>query len=137
MTYQEEMYAHLVHGGDPQVLLDAFMKDLNEAQKKADAAKKAQEEAEKKAAAEKKDKEEKMKNEKRYFNAAVSALGTYLTLVSKYEFKKEEVESALKAAVEGLVLSKKFLSAFEAKGEVEGVNTEGIWDTIVDIFGLK
>ena len=36
MTYQEEMYAHLVHGGDPQVLLDAFMKDLNEAQKKAD-----------------------------------------------------------------------------------------------------
>ena len=36
MTYQEEMFAHLVHGGDPQVLLDAFMKDLNEAQKKAD-----------------------------------------------------------------------------------------------------
>lgn len=36
MTYQDEMFAHLVHGGDPQVLLDAFMKDLNEAQKKAD-----------------------------------------------------------------------------------------------------
>lgn len=137
MVNKNDMYSHLMNGGDPQVLLDAFINELNDAQKRVDTDKKAKEEAEKKAAAEKKEREEKMKNEKRYFNAAVSALGTYLTLVSKYEFKKEEVETALKAAIDGLVLSKKFLSALDEKGEVKDTNVNGIWDTIVDIFGLE
>lgn len=137
MVNKNDMYSHLMNGGDPQVLLDAFIEDLNNVQKAVDAEKKAKEEAFKKEEAERKAKKAKEAFKKKHFNEAVAALGTYLTFVSEYEFKKEEVESALKAAVEGLTLSKKFLSAFETKGEVESVNTNGIWDTIVDIFGLK
>ena len=78
MTYQEEMYTHLVNGGDPQVLLDAFMKDLNEAQKKAD----AQLEKKKNEAAEKETKEKARE-------AAVAALSNYFSLV----FPKELVDT--------------------------------------------
>ena len=74
MTYQEEMYAHLVHGGDPQVLLDAFMKDLNEAQKKADE-QLAKEKAEAEAAAKA---DESLKNSR---EAVVTALTSYISLL--------------------------------------------------------
>ena len=97
MTYQEEMYAHLVHGGDPQVLLDAFMKDLNEAQKKADAQlEKEKQEAAKKAA----EKEIKAKKEVAR-KEAIAAVSAYYTLVYS-EFSAEELESFAKTAIDSI-----------------------------------
>ena len=48
MINEKDIYSHLAHGGNPQDLLDAFMKELNETQKKVDEDKKAQAEAAKK-----------------------------------------------------------------------------------------
>ena len=137
MVNKNDMYSHLMNGGDPQVLLDAFINELNDAQKKVNAEKKAKEEALKKEEAAKKAKEEKEKNEKRYFNAAVAALGTYLTVVSKYEFTKEEVELAVRSAAEGLILSKKFLSSFDEKGELKNPNSANLLDIIASVFDVK
>ena len=111
--------------------------EMNAAQKKLDAEKKAKEEAFRKEEAARKAKEEKEKNEKRYFNAAVAALGTYLTVVSKYEFTKEEVELAVRSAAEGLMISKKFMAAIDEKGEMKNPNDENMWDTIMHVFGVK
>lgn len=84
MTYQEEMYAHLVHGGDPQVLLDAFMKDLNEAQKKAD----------EQLAKEKKEAEaNEVLKQKR--EAVVAALTSYIS----YLFGEEVSEDIIRSGV--------------------------------------
>ena len=47
MINEKDIYSHLLNGGNPQDLLDAFMKELNETQKKVDEDKKAQAEAEK------------------------------------------------------------------------------------------
>ena len=47
MIDKNDIYSHLLNGGNPQDLLDAFMKELNETQKKVDEDKKAQAEAEK------------------------------------------------------------------------------------------
>lgn len=92
MTYQEEMYAHLVHGGDPQVLLDAFMKDLNEAQKKADAAKEAEKE------------KEMLDAEKKAAKAnLISAAQKYLALVG-YCFSYKEIEDMVNAITESVSL---------------------------------
>ena len=137
MVNKNDMYSHLMNGGDPQVLLDAFINELNDAQKKVNAEKKAKEEALKKEEAARKAKEEKEKNEKRYFNAAVAALGTYLTIVSKYEFTKEEVELAVKSAAEGLILSQKFVVAFGKKDEIENPNRENLMDIVASVFDLK
>ena len=137
MINKNDMYSHLMNGGDPQVLLDAFINDLNDTQKQVDAEKKAKEEAFKKEEAARKAKEEKEKNEKRYFNAAVAALGTYLTVVSKYEFTKEEVELAVRSAADGLILSKKFLSSLDENGGVVGPNGTNLLDIIVKAFDLK
>ena len=47
MINEKDIYSHLLNGGNPQDLLDAFMKELNETQKKVDEDKKAKAEAEK------------------------------------------------------------------------------------------
>ena len=39
---KNDMYSHLINGGDPQVLLDAFMKELNATQKEVDQKKEAE-----------------------------------------------------------------------------------------------
>ena len=137
MVNKNDMYSHLMNGGDPQILLDAFIDELNDAQKKVNAEKKAKEEALKKEEAARKAKEEKEKNEKRYFNAAVAALGTYLTVVSKYEFTKEEVELAVRSAADGLILSKKLLSSLDENGGVEGPNGTNLLDIIASVFDVR
>lgn len=70
MLNEKDIYSHLKNGGDPQVLHDAFLKELNAAQKKVD----AEAEAEKAKA-----KEQKAKVQAR--KAAVAALSNYFTLV--------------------------------------------------------
>ena len=137
MVNKNDMYSHLMNGGDPQVLLDAFINELNDAQKKVNAEKKAKEEALKKEEAARKAKEEKEKNEKRYFNAAVAALGTYLTVVSKYEFTKEEVELAVRSAADGLILSKKILSSLDKGNEIENHNSANLLDIIASVFDVR
>jgi Skp family chaperone for outer membrane proteins len=115
----------------------AICNEMNAAQKKLDAEKKAKEEAFKKEEAARKAKEEKEKNEKRYFNAAVAALGTYLTVVSKYEYTKEEVELAVRSAVEGLILSKKILASLDKEDTIENPNGINLMDIVASVFDLK
>ena len=71
MIDKNDIYSHLLNGGNPQDLLDAFMNELNEAQKKVDEDKKA------KAAEDK-------KNEKAAAlrKLAVAALLDYFALVN-------------------------------------------------------
>ena len=119
MTYQEEMYAHLVNGGDPQVLLDAFMKDLNEAQKKAD----AQLENEKKAAAKRAEKEAKAKKEVAH-KEAVAAVSAYYALVYP-EFSAEDLDAFSKTAIDSIGQSIELVKALESGKHI----------SLMDIFG--
>lgn len=120
MTYQDEMYAHLVHGGDPQILLDAFMKDLNEAQRKADAQlEKEKQEAAKRAA----EKEVKAKKEEAR-KAAIAAVQSYYTLVYP-EYSKEDLEVLIKTAIDSVSQSIEILKKLE----------EGKFTSILDFFG--
>ena len=98
MTYQEEMFAHLVHGGDPQVLLDAFMKDLNEAQKKAD----------EQLAKEKKEAEAN-KTLKQKREAAVAALSDYFAFVLPMS-KEVDMKAIVGEALDSLEETIKLMS---------------------------
>lgn len=105
MTYQEEMYSHLVNGGDPQVLLDAFMKDLNEAQKKAD----EQLAKEKKEAHDK----EKMKDAR---EAAVTALAAYISLLLGEEVSADIIRAGVMEIEESIDALKKIKVSVNGKG---------------------
>ena len=111
MTYQEEMYSHLVNGGDPQVLLDAFMKDLNEAQKKAD----EQLAKEKEKAHEK----EKMKDAR---EAAVTALAAYISLLLGEEVSEDIIRAGIVEIEDSIDALKKI------KVSVNGKNPKSIFD---------
>ena len=120
MTYQEEMYAHLVNGGDPQVLLDAFMKDLNDAQKKADAQlEKEKQEAAKKAA----EKENKAKKEEAR-KVAIAAAMTYYALAYP-EFEAEDLETFAKTAIDSVGQSIELVKVLESGKHI----------SLMDIFG--
>ena len=99
---KNDIYSHLANGGDPQVLLDAFLKEINEAEQKVKAEtemkKKAEAEAAAKRAAEK---ETKAKKEDAR-NAAVAALMSYLALVFP-DKTQEELEMYAKVNVDGAV----------------------------------
>ena len=71
MINEKEIYAHLKNGGDPEELYQAFLNELNEAQKKVDEEKVAEQEAAVKALAV----EEARK-------AAIAALKEYFALVN-------------------------------------------------------
>ena len=71
MINEKEIYAHLKNGGNPEDLYQAFLNELNEAQKKIDAEKVAEQEAANKALAV----EEARK-------VAVAALTEYFALVN-------------------------------------------------------
>ena len=71
MINEKEIYAHLKNGGNPEDLYQAFLNEINEAQKKVDAEKVAEQEAAYKAVAI----EEARK-------AAVAALTEYFALVN-------------------------------------------------------
>ena len=120
MTYQEEMYAHLVHGGDPQVLLDAFMKDLNEAQKKAD----VQLEKEKKEAAKKAAEKEVKAKKEEMRKSAIAAVSAYYTLVYP-EFSQEDLDSFSKTAIDSIAQSIELVKALEGGKHI----------SLMDFFG--
>lgn len=80
MINEKEIYKHLKNGGDPQLLYDAFLDELNAAQKKVN----AEAEAEKAKA-----KENEAKTQAR--EAAVTALSTYFTLVLPKELVTKDV----------------------------------------------
>lgn len=109
MTYQEEMYAHLVHGGDPQVLLDAFMKDLNEAQKKADEQLTKEKEQAAARAAKKRDEEARKETKKK----AVAAFADYLTLVLGDQENLAEFEELVGEAFDSLEDTIKMLKGWK------------------------
>lgn len=71
MINEKEIYAHLKNGGDPEDLYQAFLNELEEAQKKVDEEKAAEEEAAEKALA---------VDEAR--KAAIAALTEYFALVN-------------------------------------------------------
>lgn len=83
MLNEKDIYTHLKNGGDPQELYDAFLKEMNTAQKKVD------EEAEAEKA---KAKENEAKSQAR--KAAVDALSTYFTLVFPKHLVTKDVNMA-------------------------------------------
>ena len=91
---KKEIYAHLMRGGNPQDLADAFMKELNEVQAEVDAAKEAEKE------------KEMLEAEKKAAKAnLISAAQKYLALVG-YCFSYKEIEDM----VNGITESISFLS---------------------------
>ena len=99
---KNDIYTHLMNGGDPQVLLDAFLKEINETEKEVKAAVEAQKKAEAEAAAKKAaEKEVKAKKEDAR-NAAVAALMSYLALVFP-DKTQEELEMFAKTNIDGTV----------------------------------
>ena len=110
---KNDIYSHLMNGGDPQVLLDAFLKDMNEAQAKVDAeraaAEKRKKEEEAKKAAEKEVKAKKEEARK----AAVTAAMTYYALVYP-EFSAENLEEFAKTAVDSVAQSIEFMKKLES-----------------------
>ena len=111
MNYND-IYVHLAKGGDPQALLDAFLKDINAAQKKLDeekiaAEKKAKEEAAKKAA----EKEVKAKKEEAR-KAAIAAAMSYYALVYP-EFSAENLEEFSKTAIDSVAKSIEMVKKLE------------------------
>ena len=110
---KNDIYSHLMNGGDPQVLLDAFLKDMNEAQAKVDAeraaAEKRKKEEEAKKAAEKEVKAKKEEARK----TAVAAAMNYYTLVYP-EFSAENLEEFAKTAVDSVAQSIEFMKKLES-----------------------
>ena len=104
---RNDIYSHLMKGGDPQVLLDAFLADLNNAQQEVDMQKKLEqkrkeEEAAKKAVA--KENKEKKENARK---SAIAALKDYFTLVNpKVEAKDLDEYAKLTVDYMGATISK-------------------------------
>ena len=103
MNYND-IRSHLANGGDPQELLDAFLKEINAADQElkaeAEMKKKAEAEAAAKRAAEKKAKAAKEEARK----AAVTAVKTYYALVYP-KYSDEDLESFAKTAVDSIAKS--------------------------------
>lgn len=104
---KNDMYSHLINGGDPQVLLDAFMKELNATQKEVDQKKEAEklEAQKKKEAAEAAAKKE--ETLKHYREAAIAAFTSYFTLVSGETISEDVVRAAIMELEESLDAIKK------------------------------
>ena len=121
---KNDIYSHLMNGGDPQVLLDAFLKDINEAQAKVDADKAAAEkkkrEEELKRAAEKEVKAKKEEARK----SAIAAVTSYYALVYP-EFSDEDLEAFAKTAVDSVAKSIELMRKIES----------GKYTSIIDFFG--
>ena len=121
---KNDIYSHLMNGGDPQVLLDAFLKDINEAQSKVDAdraaAEKRKKEEEAKKAAEKEAKAKKEEARK----AAIAAAMSYYALVYP-EFSAEDLEAFAKTAVDSVAKSIEMVKKLES----------GKHFSLFDIFG--
>lgn len=101
---KNDMYSHLMNGGDPQVLFDAFLKDMNEAQAKVDAERAAAEQKRKEEEAKKAaEKEVKTKREEAR-KAAIAAAKSYYALVYP-EYSGEDLESFATTAIDSVAKS--------------------------------
>lgn len=104
---KNDMYSHLINGGDPQVLLDNFMKELNATQREVDQKKEAERlEAQKqKEAAEAAAKKEETLNH--YREAVVAAFTSYITLVLGEEISEDIVRASVVELEESINAIKK------------------------------
>lgn len=124
MINEKDIYTHLSQDGDPQVLFDAFLHELNAVQQKVDAEKEMKKKAEAEAAAKKAaEKEAKAKKEKAR-KTAIDAVQEYYALVYP-EFDTEDLESFAKIAVDSIAKSIEIAEAFE--------NSK--FTSILDFFG--
>ena len=92
---KNDMYSHLINGGDPQVLLDAFLVELNATQKEVDQKKEAERleaQKQKEAAEAAAKKEETLRNAR---EAVVAAFTSYLTLALGEEISEDIVRTAI------------------------------------------
>ena len=122
MNYND-IRSHLANGGDPQVLLDAFLKEINAADQElkaeAEMKKKAEAEAAAKKAAEKEAKAKKEEARK----AAIAAAMNYYALVYP-EFSIENLEEFSKTAIDSVAKSIEMVKKLES----------GKYTTIFDLF---
>ena len=111
MNYND-IRSHLANGGDPQVLLDAFLKEINAADQElkaeAEMKKKAEAEAAAKKAAEKKAKAAKEEARK----AAIAAAMSYYALVYP-EFSGEDLDAFAKTAIDSVAKSIEMVKRLE------------------------
>ena len=123
MNYND-IRSHLANGGDPQELLDAFLKEINAADQElkaeAEMKRKAEAEAAAKKAAEKEAKAKKEEARK----AAIAAAMTYYALVYP-EFSTKNLEEFSKTAIDSVAKSIEMVKKLE----------EGKFTSIFDIFG--
>ena len=123
MNYND-IRSHLANGGDPQELLDAFLKEINAADQElkaeAEMKRKAEAEAAAKKAAEKEAKAKKEEARK----AAIAAAMSYYALVYP-EFSAENLEEFSKTAVDSVAKSIEMVKKLE----------EGKYTSIFDFFG--
>ena len=119
---KKDMYSHLINGGDPQVLLDAFLVELNATQKEVDQKKEAErlEAQKKKEAMEAATKKKETLNH--YREAVVAAFTSYLTLVLGEEISEDIVRAAIVELEESIAAIKKI------KVSVNGDDFKSIFD---------
>lgn len=104
---KNDMYSHLINGGDPQVLLDTFMKELNATQKEVDQKKEAERleaQKQKEAAEAAAKKEETLRNAR---EAVVAAFTSYITLVLGEEISEDVVRASIVELEESIAAIKK------------------------------
>ena len=104
---KNDMYSHLINGGDPQVLLDNFMKELNATQKEVDQKKEAERleaQKQKEAAEAAAKKEETLKH---YREEVVAAFTSYITLVLGEEISEDIVRASVVELEESINAIKK------------------------------
>ena len=104
---KNDMYSHLINGGDPQVILDAFMKELNATQKEVDQKKEAERleaQKQKEAAEAAAKKEETLRNAR---EAVVAAFTSYITLVLGEEISEDIVRASIVELEESIAAIKK------------------------------
>ena len=104
---KNDMYSHLINGGDPQVLLDAFLKELNATQKEVDQKKEAERleaQKQKEAAEAAAKKEETLRNAR---EAVVAAFTSYITLVLGEEISEDVVRASIVELEESIAAIKK------------------------------
>ena len=104
---KNDMYSHLINGGDPQVLLDAFLVELNATQKEVDQkkeAKRLEAQKQKEAAEAAAKKEETLRNAR---EAVVAAFTSYITLVLGEEISEDIVRASVVELEESIDAIKK------------------------------
>ena len=119
---KNDMYSHLINGGDPQVLLEAFMKELNATQKEVDQKKEAERleaQKQKEAAEAAAKKEETLRNAR---EAVVAAFTSYITLVLGEELSEDIVRASVVELEESINAIKKI------KVSVNGAEIKSLFD---------